>query len=378
MRRIDIIMEVEALQSNRREDSMTTMLNCIVRVAPLSRKIICNYKERTDAFVNAFQDRMANLSEINIIGAGSSNTAAISAFQFMEKVTKVSVHTYIPNQFDKKTVYDPNALYLFVSQTGTSTLVREMIEKMNAKGFFTLSVTEKETTPIAKAAKAHVDMGCEEEEFWYRTIGYCTSVVTLQMIAVRIALERNTISEEEAVKIVKDGLKAVDNHPNVVSAALDFYRRNEEKLLTADSFILYGQGPLYGVALEGALKILETAKHFLAIGYEAEDGLHGPVLGFRKEDCVISLNDGVEEWMSVGVTDFAKKELSQGYIFGKNPQDENDLGFEVASKDFTALEYAPAVEVLAYCLAEGIGNHVEDAEHAKEHVSSKYFETHRG
>ncbi len=357
---------------------MVTMLDCIKRSAPLGKRILENYKENTEQFVNAFEKQLKEITEISIIGAGSSNTAAVSAFQFMERVTRLPVSCYIPNQFDKKSVYNKNALYIFVSQTGTSTLVKEMVRKMNEEGALTLAVTENEDTPVAKEAKAHVNMGCGEEEYWYRTIGYCTSVVTLMMIAVRIALLRSNITEEEAEEIIADGQKAVLNHPEVVRAALEFYEKNQKQLLSARSFLIYGGGSLYGVALEGALKILETAKHFLAIGYEAEDGLHGPVLGFQKGDVVIGLNDGTDEWMSYGVVEFAKKELGQGYLFGVHPQDEKDCCFANASRDFKALEYAPAVQTLAYCLAEGIGNHVEDAQHAKEHVSAKYFETHRG
>jgi len=140
-----------------------------------------------------------------------------------------------------------------------------------------------------------------------------------------------------------------------------------------------GIGVAGSVALEGALKILETAKHFLAIGYEAEDGLHGPCLGFTEGDIVIALNDGVnDEWISHGIVNFGKNELGQAYIFGADPIDENDLRFDVTGDDFRALEFAPAVETLAYLLAKAIGAPVLPAGEGVEHPSGRYFETHRG
>ena len=82
--------------------------------------------------------------------------------------------------------------------------------------------------------------------------------------------------------------------------------------------------------------------------------------------------------MSHGVVDFGKKELGQAYIFGAHPLDEDDLRFEVTGGDFRALEFAPAVETLAYLLAKAIGAPVLPAGEGVAHPSGKYFETHRG
>ncbi|MBQ3384082.1 MAG: SIS domain-containing protein [Erysipelotrichaceae bacterium] len=358
---------------------MVTMLDCIRRVAPITKEIVKNAQVNTDEMVRELGADIRKINEIIICGAGSSNTSAITAAGLMEKVTGLQVHTFMANQFARKSVYNPDALYIFVSQTGTSTLVKEMVAKMNAKGYFTVAVTEDETTPVGKEAKAHVNMGCGYEEYWFRTIGYCSSSVTLMVIGLRIALERGTISVKEYNEYIAEALAAAENHPAVVDKAVEWFNAHKEELVKGRSFIIYGSGTLHGVALEGALKILETAKSFMAVGYEAEDGLHGPNLGFTKDEVIISLNDGInDEWMGHGVVEYAKKELTQGYIFGAHPLDENDLEFEVKGGSFRCLEFAAAVEVLAYMLAKAIGTPVLPIGEYQDHISGKYFETHRG
>ena len=358
---------------------MVTMLDCIRRVAPITKEIVKNAQVNTDEMVRELGADIRKINEIIICGAGSSNTSAITAAGLMEKVTGLQVHTFMANQFARKSVYNPDALYIFVSQTGTSTLVKEMVAKMNAKGYFTVAVTEDETTPVGKEAKAHVNMGCGYEEYWFRTIGYCSSSVTLMVIGLRIALERGTISVKEYNEYIAEALAAAENHPAVVDKAVEWFNAHKEELVKGRSFIIYGSGTLHGVALEGALKILETAKSFMAVGYEAEDGLHGPNLGFTKDEVIISLNDGInDEWMGHGVVEYAKKELTQGYIFGAHPLDENDLEFEVKGGSFRCLEFAAAVEVLAYMLAKAIGPPVLPIGEYQDHISGKYFETHRG
>lgn len=358
---------------------MVTMLDCIKRVAPITEEIIRNAQTNTDGLVRYLNDDIKKIDEIVVVAAGSSNTAAVTGCQFMEKVSGVEVHTYIANQFAKKTVFNPNALYVYVSQTGTSTLVKEMLVKMNELGHYTAAITESAETPIALEAGVHIDMGCGYEEYWYRTIGYCSSFITLMLTALRIGLEKGNIDASEYNDYLQKALRAAENHPKVVARTVDWFHRHEQELKNAKSILIYGSGPLYGVALEGALKMLETAKHCLAFGYEAEDGLHGPTLGFTKGDLIIALNDGVnDEWMSHGLINYSKRELGAGYVFGANPLDDDDLEFEIIGEDFRALEFAPALETVAYLLALAVGTPVEDAEHAREHVSSKYFETHRG
>ena len=355
------------------------MLDCIKRVAPLSEEILKNAQINTDALVRELGGDINKINEIIICGSGSSNNAAVTAAPFVEKVSGLQVHTLMANVFAGKSVYNPDALYLFVSQTGTSTLVREMVEKMNEKGCHTVAITEDEKTPVAQAARAHVDMGCGYEEYWFRTIGYCTSVLTQMVIGLRVGLERGTITSGQYNGYLEEARKAIDNHPAVVEKAVKWFEANRKDLVKGRSYIFYGSGPLYGVALEGALKVLETVGHYLAVGYEAEDGLHGPCLGFNDEDNIIALNDGVnDEWMSHGIVEFGKKELYQAYIFGAHPLDEKDLSFEVKGGDFRALEFAPAVEVLAYLLALETGVEVKPVGEYVDHVSSQYFETHRG
>lgn len=358
---------------------MITMLDCIKRCAPLSEEIINKINERTQPLVDYLGNDVNNLSKIYIIGSGSSNNAAVTSKQLVEKVTGLEVESIIPNVFNQKTVYDKKALYIFVSQTGTSTLVKEMIEKMNALGCRTVAICESNSTPISKTAKCFVDMGCGIEEYWYRTIGYVTSVVTLFAIGLRLGLVRKTIDDATYNAYIEDSKKAVANHPTVVEKTLAWYEKNGEHLKNARSFLLYGSESLYGVAIEGALKILETTKTYLGVGYEMEDGLHGPTLGFNKNDIIIALNNAnADDWMAQGLIKYGKIELGQSFIFGENTIDEKDLSFKVMSKYFQAIEFAPAVEILAYKLAGTAGVEVADAEHAKQHVSSKYFETHRG
>lgn len=358
---------------------MLTMLDCIKRSPILLNDIVDNINDRNKELLDFLGDSVNDLSKIYLIGSGTSNTASIASKQFMEKVTGLEVETYVPNMFNQKSIYDSNALCIFTSQSGTSSLVKQMIAKMNSLNIKTVAICGSKDTPIGMEANTFVNMGCGFEEYSYRTIGYVTSILTLMTIALCIGLKKKCISEKEYNEYLDDARKAINNHAGVVDNAVSWYEKNESVFEKARTIIIYGTQGLYGVALEGALKILEISKTYFSVGYELEDGLHGPNLGYTKDDVIIALDNNTDdEWMIQSVVNFGKHELNSAFVFGKNVQDENDLLLETKSDYFQAIEFAAAVQVLAYELAGTANMEIPDATNAKKHASFKYFQTHRG
>ena len=358
---------------------MTTMLDCIIRTAPTVTKIIDSCLPSTDRLASYLGENVNSLDELVLVGSGSSYNSIVAALPFLEKVTGLQAHAYVPNNFAAKSVYNPNALYIFVSQSGTSTLVKNQVIRMNESGYLTVSVTDDAESPISKTAGVNVEMGVGGEEFGYRTVGFTSSVVILQMIALRIGLERKHITAEELDAYLKDGRKAAANHPAIVEKTLKWFSAHKEELKPLKSLMYYGGGVLYGMALEGALKLMETPKLYLSGGFEAEDGIHGPCYAFGKGDAIICLNDGERDVdYAEGMARFSKNELGLGFMFGPKVLDENDLQFDLASKDFRQVEFSPAVQVVAYQMAVINDVPVLDSAHRIPHVSGSYYQTHKG
>ena len=356
---------------------MITMLDCIKRTPIKVKEIVRNAKTNTDGMIRALGEDLKKLNRITIIGSGSSHNSSVAARLFMEKVTGMEVQIVLPNTYRKKTVFAEDVLYIFVSQSGTSTLVREEAAMTREKGLQTVSVTAEDGSPLDQVTGSHVDMGCGYEEYGYRTVGVCCTIVTLMVVALRLGLERGFISEEEYEGYLRDALKAAENNAVIADKAVEWFNNNVEILKGCRNVLYYGGGCLYGIAIEGALKLLETAKIYKSIGYEAEDGLHGPNMGQGKEDVIVSLNAGGQDnFYATAVAKFAKGELRHGFIIGANTVDETDLPFECASEYFRAIEFAPVVQVIAYMLAVVNDIPVIDISHRIPHVSAKYFRTH--
>ncbi|MBO7677967.1 MAG: SIS domain-containing protein, partial [Erysipelotrichaceae bacterium] len=355
---------------------MVTMLDCIRRSEPVSRNILQHAKESTESLNKVIKDYKA-IDEIFLIGSGSSFNASNAAASFIEDVCKVQVFQLLPNQFAAKKVLNTKALYIFVSQSGTSSLVKKQILKVKELGCPTVAVTDDQQSAIAKEADVNISIQVGGEEYGFRTVGFSATLLTLQLIGLRIALEAGKISEEEFNEYVNDGLKAVDNIPKVIEDSLVWFDKVKDELKSLRSLMYYGGGELFGIAVEGALKLMETPKVYISAGYEAEDGIHGPCYAFGKDDAIVFLNDGEHdvEYASSMVR-FSKAELGRGYMFGPLVQDDKDLKIVPCSKYFRGLEFVPSVQIIAYQMAMINNVEVLPLTIRIPHVSTKYFQTH--
>ena len=357
---------------------MVTMLDCIRRSERVAKDILAHAKEYTEDLKKVVAD-FTKIDEIFLIGSGSSFNASTSVTSFIEEVCGIQAYPILPNPFARKKVLNPQALYIFVSQSGTSSLVKKQILKVRELGCPSIAVTDDEESAIAREADLNVSIQVHGEEYGYRTVGFSATLLTLQMIALRIALEAGKISEEEFTAYIEDGLKSAENIPQVIEDGLVWFEKNKEDLKSLRSLMYYGGGEFFGIAVEGALKLMETPKLYLSFGYEAEDGIHGPCYAFGKDDAIVFLNDGENDVdYASSMVRFSKQELGRGYMFGPLVQDDKDLKITPSSRHFRAMEYVPAVQIIAYQMAIINGVEVLPMSIRIPHVSTKYFQTHNG
>ena len=136
-------------------------LDGINRVPEITDKIIANRAETFASFFEVIGDDLKRINQIVLIGSGTSNTSAVTARGFVEKASGIQTVCILPNEFlYNSSAYNPNALYVYTSQSGTSILTQEAVEKMKNLGNWTVGITEHGETQLAKMVHTHVEMGC--------------------------------------------------------------------------------------------------------------------------------------------------------------------------------------------------------------------------
>ena len=329
---------------------MVTMLDCIERVPSLLDKIIANANVTFNEVFEKFDPKEIN--EICLIGSGTSYNSAATARYLAESASGVRVTPMLPNEFlYSYTVRNPKALYVFISQTGTSTVTMEAVKYVNEQGFMSACVSEKADTPAAKEAKAFIDMGCGYEEYGMRTIGYSTTVLTLMLLGLELGRRNGNLSQADYDKYIEQAKAASANIPSVIEKAQKWMDTSRRKIMKSSFIAFTGTAALYGVAVEGSVKVWE-APQFPSAGYELDEGMHGPNYGYNYNHAVIVLNDGGRDSKkAIQLAKYMKNENQNGYIIGLDTIDDNDLAFEPKGGAFDCLEFAAAIQVFMYRLA---------------------------
>lgn len=141
------------------------------------------------------------------------------------------------------------------------------------------------------------------------------------------------------------------------------------------SFIAFtGTAALYGVAMEGAVKVWE-APQYPSAGYELDEGMHGPNYGYNGQHAVIVLSGGGRgSDQALALARYMKNEHDNGYVFGVGAMDDKDLAFKPAGGAFECLEFAAAIQTFMYRLAVDGGRDFSIlGVHAK---MNSYFQSH--
>lgn len=122
------------------------------------------------------------------------------------------------------------------------------------------------------------------------------------------------------------------------------------------------------------MKIWETVQ-LASVGYEIEDGIHGPNYGYNFRHCVVVLNHGRRENdKCLALARYMKEVWNNGLVVGRNPVDETDLELDVPDNATDFVDFALVLQVLTYVCASSQGRDL-----MKRHDNSRmesYFRTH--
>lgn len=327
-----------------------TLMDCIERIPEKLAEIAKRgfetgeVNERTEEFI--------------IVASGSSYNAAFAAKMFLENICGFRVTLMYPNIFVN---YGPpvwkEALHLFVSQGGQTKLVYEGVLSARKAGCVTYAMTAKRDCAVANAADYFVDMGCGEEEYLYRTIGFSATAATVMMFGACLAAKQGMIGEEKLTEIKEDLCRAAANLEKVRQQTLNWYEANRFSLLRRDTMLISATGDLWPIAQESDIKAMEMVP-MMTKSYELEEFIHGPQNAFHDGMLFILYSkEGEDEEKVKRIAAFLKKEIGFCAVVGKaaDREDKMDMPLSAASRYFAPLEYITFMQVTAFKMADARG-----------------------
>lgn len=245
--------------------------------------------EGTNVVLSAIIDHKEKLLKAKrfiIVACGTSWHAGLIGKHLIESYCRIPVEVEYASEFRyRDPVIDENDVVIAISQSGETADTLAAIDLARRCGAFIYGICNSVGSSIPRSTHTGSYIHVGPEIGVASTKAFTGQVTVLAMLALTLAKNKQTISNNEFLKIVEELMsipdkmeKAIQTNNQIASIA---------KVFTyAHNFIYLGRGYSYPVALEGALKLKEIS-YIHAEGYPAAEMKHGPIALIDEEMPVV-------------------------------------------------------------------------------------------
>lgn len=221
-------------------------------------------------------EQLVNANRIIIVACGTSWHAGLIAEYIIEELCRIPVEVEYASEFRyRNPIVHKGDVIIAISQSGETADTLVAIEKAKENGAIIFGIVNVVGSSIARISHAGAYTHAGPEIGVASTKAFTAQLVVLTMIALKIAKEKGTISEEYYSKLLFE----LEDVPEKVAALLknvDELKAIAKKYKGASDALFLGRGYNFPVALEGALKLKEIS-YIHAEGYPAAEMKHGPI-----------------------------------------------------------------------------------------------------
>lgn len=228
---------------------------------------------------------MTSRSLVHLVGCGTSYFAGLAVAHALQRIAGVEAYAWDAFEFR---AYPPAHLaqstVIAISHTGDTPVVLKAVQMSREIGALTIGITDAEESSLKRAAHHAIISTWGLEPALPKTRSFVSSLLRGYLLAVELgrALNRDVTAWEQALK------EAPRTTREILTSCEAQTRALAVEWFSARRFVTVGGGPLYSAALEGMLKITETALSN-ATTWEVEEAAHGLWVSTTDQDLVIGL-----------------------------------------------------------------------------------------
>lgn len=262
--------------------------------------------EQPDALANAIRGRLdfnlgssvlagmgtsprelAELGRVVLVGCGTSLHAGLVGEYAFEDLADIEAEVQQAAEFRyRNPIIGSRDLVVAITQSGETADTLAAVREANQKGAFVMSLCNVVGSTIARETGRGVYLHAGPEISVASTKAFTCQVAVLLMMALKLGRGRR-FSREDGRHFARE----IESIPSLVAKVL-FQNERIAKIAATyaqnEHAFFIGRGPMYPVALEGALKLKEIS-YIHAEGYHAAELKHGPIALLVKGTPIIAL-----------------------------------------------------------------------------------------
>ncbi len=230
---------------------------------------------------------LAELNRVVLLGCGTSLHAGLVGEYAFEDLADIHAEVQQAAEFRyRNPILGSRDLVVAISQSGETADTLAAVREANQKGAFVMSLCNVVGSTIARETGRGVYLHAGPEISVASTKAFTSQVAVLIMMALKLGRGRR-YSREDGIKLGRE----IESIPTLVARVL-IQDEHIAKIATTYSnnehAFFIGRGPMYPVALEGALKLKEIS-YIHAEGYHAAELKHGPIALLENGTPIIAL-----------------------------------------------------------------------------------------
>ena len=232
---------------------------------------------------------LEKIQKVYIVACGSAMHAGLVGKYMIERMARVPVSVEIASEFRyNQPICDDKTLIIVVSQSGETADSLAALRYGKDKGAFTLGIVNVVGSAIAREADATLYTYAGPEIAVATTKGYTVQVAVLMLLAAKLALFKEEISQNEAEDFCRSLCEEVPKTIEETFKLQDQIKEIAEQIHKNDNLFYIGRGLDYALGVEGSLKLKEIS-YIHSEAYAAGELKHGTISLITKGTPVIAL-----------------------------------------------------------------------------------------
>ena len=233
-------------------------------------------------------DYLRSLDAIYIYACGSAYHAGMIGQYLIENLTGINARVELASEFKYRDYrLRPNALAIFISQSGETKDTHEALLKCKVLGIKTLAVCNVKGSTLTRDADYTIYTYAGPEIAVATTKAYSCQLIIMYLLAIKIACVKGTVNHEtlrgyiDEIQTIPDKIqKIIDNRATIQHLSARFAIKH-------DVFFI-GRGIDYALCMEGSLKFKEIT-YIHSEAYAAGELKHGPISLIQEGVAVVAV-----------------------------------------------------------------------------------------
>ena len=326
---------------------------------------ISNQRVIPESLGEKAQELLERVENIHIVACGTSYNAGCVGKYWIEAMAGVPTHVEIASEYRYRHVFVPkNTLFVTLSQSGETADTLEALRMAKDLGYIgTLTICNSAHSSMVRESDLVMMTQAGPEIGVASTKAFTTQLLSILLVTLMMAKHRGMSEERER--------EFVANLTHAAAASDLTLKMSDELQELAKDFankqhtLFLGRGPMWPIAMEGALKLKEIS-YIHAEAYAAGELKHGPLALIDEEMPVVvvapnnELLDKLKSNMQV-----VRARGGQLYVFADAETGiESEEGMKVikmphADRLIAPIVYTVPLQLLAYHVAVLRGTDVD-------------------